>query len=127
MADTFTFTAASITLTQGYKLAEKGLNRNNEEIHIPFSDVTFLRKRGEQSSPISANGLETFSTLAAAKTFRDALALMQDDSSVVIRHERLTDGSGVTAECLSSDTDGIMTNITPGFHIIWRAEFRVFP
>ena len=127
MADTFTFTAASITLTQGYKLAEKGLNRNNEVIHIDFSDVTFIRKKGEQSSPISANGLETFPTLAAAKTFIQSLALMQDASSVVIKHDRLTDGDGVAAECLSSDTDGIMTNITPGFHIIWRAEFRVFP
>jgi len=128
MADTFTFATPQIiiTLAQGYILSIGSFARNLEEIHIPFTDVTFLRNQGLQSAVIAAQGLETFPDLSSATTFKINIALMEGQD-VVVEHERLRGPGGIPFECISTNRPGVNTNKTPGFHVIWQATFRVFP
>ena len=128
MADTFTFSAPPviITLAQGYRLSVGGSSRNLQEVHIPFTDVTFLRDMGLQSTAVRAEGLETFSDLATATTFTFRIANMEGQG-IKIEHERLTVSGGFDAECIATNRPGIKTNKTPGFHVVWTADFRIFP
>jgi len=126
MADVFTYLAITINLNDGYSLNEGAIGKNNEDVKIQFSNVGFMRKMGKKAAIIVANGLEKFSTLALAKTFRDDITNMEGED-VLIKHDRLTLPAGENVECLRVDAPGILTNKTPGFHIIWLVQFRVFP
>lgn len=125
MADSFTFDE-TVTFVDGYSLLTGNITRAIEEVHIMFTDVTFLRNMGLRSAKIKAFGLETFTTLAAATTFKSNFVSMEGQT-VRIRHDRLTDAVGFDAECMSTDLEGIQTNKTPGFHIVWKAMFKGFP
>ena len=95
-----------------------------ENVHIPDTDVTFLRSRGKVSRPITVQGVETFSTLSSAQSFRDQLENMQG-MACTISHASLGTHS---CYCRAVERgDGIDTNDYPGFHWIFALEFEDYP
>jgi len=130
MADSFTFTPDTseivITIVDGYRLNVGGFAKDIKQVHIPFTNVTFERNEGFVSARARAEGLETFTTLEDAATFKLNIAGMEGQS-VRIRHDRLTDAAGFDAICMTTNRPGVNTNKTPGFHVIWTADFSGFP
>jgi len=126
MAESLAYLTTNITIGNGFVLDERVSGKDNEVVKIPFSDISFLRRMGKMPANIDASGLETFPTLAEAKTFRDEITGMEGEEVTVI-HDRLTTGGGIVVECLSTGRASVQTNKTPGFHVIWSAEFRLFP
>jgi len=126
MADSFTFNATTINIADGYDVNIGNIARKVDEIHIDDTDVTFLRDMGLVSGVVTARGTETFADFNSAAVFTAAIAAMEFQS-VNIKHDRLTGAGGVNTECLSTNRPSIATNLTPGFHTVWNAQFRIFP
>jgi len=124
MADTLIFGTTTITILNGFMLEIGGAAKQVEEVHIPFTDLSFLRNMGLTSALIVASGTETFTTLVDAVTFKNAIVQMEFEEVNII-HERLAP-TGIDVECIETNRPFHNTNLFPGFQVEWNATFKAF-
>jgi len=128
MADTITYTTGAggqtLTILDGFRFDKDILKRGLATVHIPFTNVSFLRNRGRIEAAHIANGLETFGTAAAADSFRDQVEELQG-LECVIDHDNLSANETTTAFALTTQAV-VDTNIFPGYHVTWSIPFAEY-